>query len=274
MRRAALCLALALLAGAHAPAARAEALDRLTLRDARLGWEGVGRLDVGGRGYCTGTLIAPDVVLTAAHCLFDAKGAALPGSAFTFRAGYTDGSAIAEAVGARAVAHPRYDPAAGTSVESLRHDVGLVGLERAIPAAMAAPFPVAPAGGDAVSVVSYGAGRDEAPSWQRRCAIIGRYQGLFAFDCAAVAGSSGAPVFDRSGPRARIVSVISSGGEVDGRAVAVGMELPGLVAALRSALRSAPAAPPAGARWLAPGGADAAAGARFLRPPASEPPAP
>ena len=33
------------------------------------GWEAVGRLNIGGTGFCTGALIAPDLVLTAAHSL-------------------------------------------------------------------------------------------------------------------------------------------------------------------------------------------------------------
>ena len=32
-------------------------------------WQAVGRIDT-GPGFCTGTLIAADLVLTAAHCLF------------------------------------------------------------------------------------------------------------------------------------------------------------------------------------------------------------
>ena len=34
-------------------------------------WAAVGRIDLGSKGFCSGTLIAPDVVLTAAHCLYD-----------------------------------------------------------------------------------------------------------------------------------------------------------------------------------------------------------
>ena len=51
---------------------------RLTDRDDLFGWEAVGRGDLAGTGFCTGVLIATNLVLTAAHCLYDAKDQLLP----------------------------------------------------------------------------------------------------------------------------------------------------------------------------------------------------
>jgi protease YdgD len=137
-----------------------------------------------------------------------------------------------------------------------------------------------PGKGDKVSVVSYAEGREEALSWQRVCNVLGQADGLIAVDCDVSFGSSGAPVLDRSSYRARIVSIISAGGEYEGQRVAFGMELPEIVEALKSALRRGDATSVAevaeeesgrstmpgkpGRRIIVGGGSDT--GARFLKP--------
>ena len=44
-------------------------LETLSTADASKGWEAVGRINIGRSAFCTGTLISPVLVLTAAHCL-------------------------------------------------------------------------------------------------------------------------------------------------------------------------------------------------------------
>ncbi|NHB75332.1 trypsin-like serine peptidase [Rhodobacter calidifons] len=213
-------------------------LEALTTREALRGFEPVGRVDVEGGGFCTGALIAPDLVLTAGHCVIAGDGRPVPAERIRFRAGLANGAALAEAAVARTIVDPGFRSLDPAPPEMIARDVALLQLAAPLPTALIPPLTVArPGKGDEVSVVSYAMGREEVLSWQRVCRVIGREGVLIVMDCDVTFGASGAPVLDRSGYRARIVSMISAGSNDGGRPVSIGMELPGLVDRLKAALR-------------------------------------
>lgn len=248
------------------------ALTALVTADDARGWEAVGRIDMGGRGFCTGTLIATDTVLTAAHCLYDGDtGARLADDEIRFLAGWRGGQALAERTVRRAVEHPAYvhDPAAGAN--NSRNDLALLMLTQPIRSTQVVPLPVAaaaPIRGE-VGIVSYAHDRAEAPALQEVCGVIGAEAGVVVLSCTVDFGSSGAPVFQIGPEGPRIVSVVSAKADYDGDPVAVGVLLEEPMAVLQAILAEGEGlfrdGVPTGVRVLS-GGERAETGARFVRP--------
>ena len=210
-------------------------LKRLGNRHNLNGWEAVGRLDIGKQSYCTAVLIATDLILTAAHCVYDKNGRLRTPGMLTYRAGLHDGHFVASRAIRRIQPHPDFNATHPMADANIRNDVAILELGTAIPSTTARPFALHPGAerGARVSVVSYGRGRDAAPSWQENCGVLQHAQNLMVFDCDVTNGSSGAPVFLRGNGELEIVSLISAGARVDGKMVSFGMELPAIVAQLK-----------------------------------------
>lgn len=246
--------ATALVSLASAARAQDQGLRSLQTGDDSRGWEAVGRLNLGDRGFCTGALIAEDLVLTAAHCLFDkTTGVTIDASTIQFLAGWRNGRAAAYRGVRTALAHPEYVYGGHDRAERVPFDVALLELDQPIRLPSIQPFATdaRPRTGDEVGVVSYAQDRAEAPSLQQVCHVLGRQSIVVAgeirrpggdmldtlvLSCDVDFGSSGAPVFSYRDGTLRIVSVISAKAEVDGDKVSLGTPLADHVDFLRARL--------------------------------------
>jgi len=271
------------------------------LRPAGPDWRAVGRLDMGRAGFCTVTLIAPDRVLTAAHCLVDrVSGRAHPVAELRVGLGLRDDRPmVSRRVRAiQTLTRPGGPGPEGGALAQVLADLAILQLDEPVrPAQISAIAHVAGTGADGrasgfdvadaqvLSVVSFAQGRSREAALQDDCILIQREgTGALVLDCNVDHGASGAPVLDIRPDGPRIVAVISARAEVELAGfppAVVALAAPLDTGLARRLFQQGPEQGLAQGQGVGPGasggagtevrvrrpnGADEGIGARFLRP--------
>jgi hypothetical protein len=166
----------------------------------------IGRISYGaspepGAAICTGVLVAPDLVLTAAHCV---RGAIETPETIRFEAGWSAGGPTGHRQGSAVILAGE---AEAQGLAGLEEDVALVVLDAPFPPVDFPPLTLSDPEAGPFILIGFDRSAPDLPR-AGLCRPLAKPPGLMALDCPVVSGNSGAPLLEQDGKNWRVVAVM------------------------------------------------------------------